>query len=279
MQTNVSAISRLIDPNSVIPKKLDGQILKYRIRDTEIIHCFDLPHLLKVVRNNFINKDITHCISERWNISDNGEIDDEVETFTAVWTHFVDVYHLDLVGAQRLLKKISPEHIKPTKLKMKVSIATQVFSQTVGNTMLHFWEESHYDKDCFGTVQLLLFFNDLFDSLNGGGEPQQDTLFGSINESSIHFTYWDYALKMLSKMSFIDRETGKPNNRSTVILKFMSTIRGYMELTRKCLNLNMKQVALRYFYVLVVCIVSVSICIVPVSVLVLFFVIFVKEVH
>lgn len=134
---------------------------------------------------------------------------------------------------------------------MKVCVATQVFSQTFGNVILHFSEQGHCPEDCFGTAQLLLFFNDLFDSLNGSGEPQQDTLFGSVNESSIHFVYWEYALKMLTEMTFIDKQTRKPDNRSSVLFKFMSTIKGYIELTRFCLNVNMKEVALRYIHVLV----------------------------
>lgn len=123
VQTNVSAINGLIDPkNFSEPKKQDGQILKYTIRDSEIIHCYDLPHLLKVVRNNFLNKDLEHCISKRWNISDsdgsdNVEDDNVEEIYTADWKVVADVYYdLDLKGSQRLLKKITDEHIKPDKL-------------------------------------------------------------------------------------------------------------------------------------------------------------------
>lgn len=165
MQTNVAAIGRLIDPKRVTPIKQDGEILKYKILETEIIHCYDLPHLIKVIRNNFHDKDIKHCISKRWNISDSNGSDNDKKTYTATWKDVADVYDFDLKGSQRLLKKITEEHINPDKLKMKVCVATQVFSQTFGNVMLHFSEQGSYPKDCFGTAQVLLFFNDLFDSL------------------------------------------------------------------------------------------------------------------
>lgn len=260
MQSNVSAVNRLVQPHNVAPRKQDGLIIRYKIRDTEIIHCYDLPHLLKVIRNNLMTKDLEHSISKRWNISDFDAIYDDDIIYTADWNDIADVYDLDLKGSQRLLRKITNEHINPNRLKMKVCVAGQVFSQSFANVMLHYSEEGYNPKDCFGTAQALFFFNDLFDSLNGSGDGQQDTLFGSVNEKSIHFVYWEYALKMLSKMTFVNRETGCPNNRSSVLLKFMSTIRGYIELTRICLNLNMKDIALRYIHVYVVspnkCIVS-----------------------
>lgn len=247
--TNVSALNHLIDPtyDAKKPKKQDGKIYKYTIRNVEIIHCFDLPHLIKVIRNNLQTKDIIHHILKRWSIFDNDNCID-VKSYTATWDDIVDVYKFDSMGSQKLLKKITDEHIQPNKLKMKVSVAVQVFSQSYGNVMQYFSKQKCFPKDCSGTAQVLLFFNDLFDSLNGSGDPQTDSLFGSVNENAIHFVFWDYALSVLSKMSFIDKITKKANNRSSVILKFMSTIRGYIELTRICLNMNMKNVALRYIF-------------------------------
>lgn len=232
------------------PKKQDGQIYKYTIRDVVIIHCFDLPHLIKVMRNNLQTKNLVHSVSKRWSISGSESCKDVSKSYTATWDDVVDVYKFDLMGSQRLLKKISPEHINPNKLKMKVCVATQVFSQKFGTVMLDFSQHKSYPNDCFGTAQVLLFFNDLFDSLNGSGDPQRNRLLGSVNENSIHFVFWEYALLMLSKMNFIYKETKKVNNRSTVLLKFMSTIRGYIELTKICLNLKMEKVALRYNYLI-----------------------------
>lgn len=223
--------------------KQDGQIYKYVVRDSEIIHCFDLPHLIKVIRNNLLTKDLTHSISKRWSIFDSDSCIDTKKTYTATWNDVAEVYSSDSNASHKNLKKVTSEHITPNKLKMKVSIATQVFSQSFGNFML---DLSDTKKDRSGTAQVLLFFNDLFDSLNGSGDPQTDTLFGSVNECSIHFVFWEYALSALSTMNFIDKTTKNPNNWSSVILKFMSTVRGFMELSRISLNLNMKNISWRY---------------------------------
>lgn len=250
MPSNVTAIDRLINPNSVKPAKQLGLLLKYKILGNEIIHCYDLPHLIKVFRNNFHDKDLKHCISKRWNVTDFTDNDNSKTTYTASWEHVAHVfYEFDLKGSQRLLKKITDEHINPDNLKMKVSVATQIFSQKFGNVILDLSEQGQCSKEYVGTAQVLLFFNDLFDSLNGSGEPLQDTLIGAITETSIHFVYWEYALKMLSKMTFIDKITRQQNNRSSVIFKFMSTIRGYAEITKLCLNHGMKEVVLRYINV------------------------------
>lgn len=233
-----------MNPNN--PKrKQDGSILQYKIRDVVITHCYDLPHLLKVVRNNLMTKNLKHCISRRWSIFNKDTCKADSKTYIASWVDVSDVYDFDLKGTQRLLENITDEHIAPNRQKMKVDNATQVFSQTFGNVMLHFSGKKDFERDCFGTAQVLLFFNDLFDSLNGSDESEGECLNGSIDANSVHFVYWEYALQMLSKMYFVDKETGLPNNRSSVIFKFMSTIRGFIEISSICLNL-MKEVSLRY---------------------------------
>lgn len=249
IHSNGLAVRELIDPNCLTKKgnKYTGELLKYCIDGVSIIHCFDLSHLIKVVRNNFITKDLRHCIPDRWDISHWSYVTtDEDESYVASWNDIEDTYLFDLEGTERLLKKITDEHLKPNRLKMKVKVATQVLSATFGKAMLNYSKRKYLQRDCSGTAQVLFFFNDLFDSLNGGGAPQCDSLKGSINEDSIHYVYWFYALRMLSTMNFVDRDTGTINNRSSVIKKFMSTIRGYIEVTTICLNLNMKEVSLRY---------------------------------
>lgn len=221
-----------------------GCLLKYNVCGKTITHCYDGPHIVKVVRNNFEVKDFKHYIKERWHIS-------SCKTYgnaqLASWDDVKRLYELDRAGCHRFLPKITEEHIKPAKLKMKVFVATQVFSQTYGTVMMQCAENNQIPIQSFATAQMLLFFNDFFDSINGSGPAQMGSLKGSINEDSVHFAFWDWALFMLSKMNYIDRKTGEVNSRSTVINKIESTIRGYQEITRICLNNNIKEVSLRYF--------------------------------
>lgn len=241
---NVAAVHILIY-NDFVSRTSDGRLLKYVISGRTIIHCYDPPHLIKVLRNNLLTKDLKHFVSKRWDISSSHKIN-EKKPKLASWTHVSTLYRKDIKGCYRRLPKITDEHISPDKLKMKVSVATQVFSETFGKVMIESCDRKQSPEEFIDTAQILLFFNDLFDSLNGSNHPQNNTLKGSVNESSLHFAFWDYALAMLTKMDFITKSTGDVNNKSTVLKKCESTIRGYAEITEICLNANMTDVSLRY---------------------------------
>lgn len=225
----------------------EGKLLTYKLGDATIIHCWDIPHLIKGTRNNLITKNLSHFVFKRWNSSDSTSTNDvkQEKEFIASWDDVSDLYDLNLKGSQRLLKKITPEHIAPNRRKMKVSVATQVFSQTYGKVMQHCSEKMQLPRDCTSTAQILIFFNDLFDSMNGSCSVINE-LNSPITKNSVHFKYWEYALSMLSKMKFIKKIMGEVTNRTKNLQNWQSTIRGYIELCKKCFDLGMKEVALRY---------------------------------
>lgn len=72
---------------------------------------YDPPHLLKGLRNNFLNKDI--------------KMDGKISK----WSDIVEVYNTDCSHAQmRLLHKLNDEHVIPEKIKkMKVFYFTSTF--------------------------------------------------------------------------------------------------------------------------------------------------------
>lgn len=128
--TNVSTINALIGLNPKTKPSGEAnhcQLLTYKLRDTTVIHCYDIPHLLKGTRNNLQTKNLSHSVFKRWCRSDSNLINKK-QGLTASWDDVSDLYDLNLKGNRKLLPKITPEHIKPEKLKMKVSTATQVFS-------------------------------------------------------------------------------------------------------------------------------------------------------
>ena len=129
---------------------------------------------------------------------------------------------------------------------MRVCVATQIFSHTCGSMMLKYAENGILPKKFSNTAEILLFFNDLFDSVNGSYEYDSDQLKGPVTESSLHFPFWNYALCMLSEMKFYDKATGKVTNRTSVLKHFASTIKGYIEISRKCMNLNVSEIQIRY---------------------------------
>lgn len=248
VSTNVAAITALQQSHPDTKIGADGgnsgQLLMYKLQDTIVIHCYDVPHLLKGTRNNLQTKNLRHSVSKRWtsSLTSYRNSEGELKQLTASWKDISDTYGQSLKGSRRLLTKITPEHINPEKLKMKVSVAAQVFSQTYGEVML---EKKLLKRDCTGTANILIFFNDLFDSLNGSCSTINE-LKSPVTETSVHFLYWDYALYMLSKMKFIDKVKNVATNRTKNIQNWESTVRGYCELSKKCLNLGMTKIALRY---------------------------------
>lgn len=136
----------------------DGELLAYKIRGKTIYHCWDIPHLIKGVRNNSLTKDLTHFILKRWDIDDTNHYENiSKEELVASWDDVTELYDFNLQSSQRLLPKVSNEHINPQKLKMKVSVATQVLSATFGNLMLRCSEQNKLSCDCTGAGQVLLF--------------------------------------------------------------------------------------------------------------------------
>lgn len=243
VRINVKAIHELMGPNCKQAKTPTGGLLSYKIRDHTIIHVYDPPHLLKGIRNNMMTKKLTHHITKRWNVNQSIH----KERRMASWKHIKDAYEYSLKASTKLLPKLSAEHIAPNKSKMKVSLAAQIFSQTVGNMMLKYSDNRALPKRYVDTAEVLLFFNDLFDSINGSCSSGKNQLKAPISDNSIHFSFWNYALCMLSYMKFLDAKTGKQTNRTSVLQHFQSTIRGYIEVCKKCFKLNMTEISIRYF--------------------------------
>lgn len=257
VSVNVKAIRHLMGPNFV--NSSAGELLSYEIQGTVIVHCFDPPHLIKGIRNNLMTKTLKHRITARWNLSTTGfrKSVKKQKLRSASWDQVERFYRYSLKRSTK--SKLTEEHIKPNKLKMKVSVATQIFSQTCGSMMLKYADSGILPKKYSNTAEILLFFNDLFDSVNGSCEYDSDNLKGPVTEGSVHFPFWNYALCMLSEMKFYDKATGKPTNRTAVLKHFESTIKGYIEISRKCMNLNISEIAIRYLNCIFVCSLSVKI--------------------
>ena len=86
---------------------------KININGHKLNIIYDPPHLIKGMRNNFLNKDMVFC----------GKV--------AKWSDIVEVYKADCeLGEIRMLPKLTDEHVIPNKIKkMKVKICTQVLSE------------------------------------------------------------------------------------------------------------------------------------------------------
>lgn len=245
--TNAGAVNKLAYPGRQRVVQ-EGQLISYAIDGNTIIHCFDPPHILKVIRNNLQSKDLIHSISDVWNYKISGNEPSKNIEKTASWNDVKQFYDIQTQNMSGLLRKITDEHVNPKKLKMKVYVAAQVFSNTYGNTMMYCSKMNHLARDFSGTAHFLIFINNLFDSMNGGcGKSPVNPLRSAIdkNNKKRHFEFWTYAISELEKMNFVDKDSGKVNNCSSVLKKTISTIKGYMELTTMCLSLGVQSISLR----------------------------------
>lgn len=78
----------------------------FEINDKEIIPIFDVPHLLKGLKNNLLTKDL-HFTYEN-------------QPKTASWKYAVQFYELDKeqsTEGDRLIPKLTNAHIYPDKIK------------------------------------------------------------------------------------------------------------------------------------------------------------------
>lgn len=244
--TMAAAVNRLINPN-VDSMKQTGMLLSYDVDGNTIIHCFDPPHILKTLRNNLLTKNLKHFVTDLYDPDiEVNEYEGNIEA-VADWDDIKDFYEFDTKNTCRLLPKITKNHINPESDKMKVVNAAQVFSRTFGTMMLFCSNQNLLPKDCSGTAYILMFVNNVFDSINGGGKAVPNTFRGPINESNKnkYFKFWEYAIGSLESMTFVDKEKGDTNNRSSVIPKTISTLKGYMALTKFCFSVGFKTIALR----------------------------------
>lgn len=249
VSTNLSAVRTLMDPKLARLPKFCLNLLEYQIRDNSIIHYFDPPHLIKTVRNNMLTKDLYHCVAMKkcfgkstdqilWNNQNKAER-------VASWDDVTEFYGYSQKGINQLLPKITDEHIQPNKKKMKVSVAVQVFSKTFGTTMRFCSEKKQLPWDFTGTADILIFFNEVFDSLNGGGEASvKNSLKGTIHRQSYHFTFWNYAVDMIKKMRFVPKNP-ESQERSRVLNDYVLTINGLAELTKRLFDLKIEFVSIR----------------------------------
>lgn len=85
--TNQSSVNCLIRPNDYIPTY--GRLLQYTIREKNIIHVWDPPHLLKIIRNNLQNKNLVHNVTKRWDILHTRQNFDDEKQYErcASWSH------------------------------------------------------------------------------------------------------------------------------------------------------------------------------------------------
>lgn len=123
------------------------------IEGQKIFTCFDAPHLLKSIRNNFMNTKLLFVINKR----------------PVAWTDVAKTFEIDQKSATtRAMLKITSNHITPTNFqKMRVKLAAQIFSHTVGSAIKTAAATKQWNSSTsLNTADFIENMNNIFDSLN-----------------------------------------------------------------------------------------------------------------
>ncbi|XP_037079496.1 uncharacterized protein LOC119100514 [Pollicipes pollicipes] len=95
-----------------------------------------------------------------------GDVDTRVATNALVF--MAALYDLQHSEGIRAANKLSRLHVQYEKNKMKVKLAAQLFSSSVGKALLYLEESGHYDFIGAGaTARFVLLVDQAFDYLNG----------------------------------------------------------------------------------------------------------------
>jgi len=112
-----------------------------------------------------------------------------------------------------------------------------VFETTKGTVIL--------PENTLATADLILFFDDLFDSFNG---KKGQGLSSIVSQQSNHVLFWQKAIRVLRGMHFVDKTTHQPirKNKPKCIKNWIWTIRGTLTLWRQLQKLDFSHFNLRY---------------------------------
>lgn len=138
---NVGAIYSLVsDTKEGFHRKgMEWRHDMFLVNKKEVLSLFDVPHLLKRIRNNLLNQDIHYV-----DIKDGNKI--KIVTFK----YFKMIYEADQsFGELRILHSITEEHVTKDKIrKMEVELAAQLFSHSMAVAIEHLSFREIIPQEC-----------------------------------------------------------------------------------------------------------------------------------
>lgn len=156
----------------------------------KIFTIYDVPHLLKSVRNNFIEA----CFQK----------DNKIFSFNDI----KETYKIDKSNKRsKTLIKITDSHIHPTSFqKMRVKLAVQVFIHAMSSAIRTCAEtEQLLSKTAFDTADFIEFMNNLFDCVNSRSLFSHNQYNEALNHSGTVKTFLLEASKYFLNLTKIKK--------------------------------------------------------------------------
>ncbi|XP_046391124.1 uncharacterized protein LOC124159389 [Ischnura elegans] len=160
-----------------------------------VVTIFDPPHLLKRFHNLFMKHDVSVPVVLAGN---------EVN-LSASWHHLQQLYDEDGRNPFGRLFPLTEKHMNPRGfLKIRVFLASQVFSLRVGRGIGALVARGALGNSGLATAEFLIAINDLFDALNGDTEAKQrERKRGPITKNSGHIALLKKMEVLLGKIRFL----------------------------------------------------------------------------
>lgn len=210
----------------------------------QISFLFDIPHIFKLIRNHFMKSAIYI------------EIDSENRGII-VWEDILP--HLESIvnspSIPKICKNLTMKHLHPnTYEKMRVSLATQLFSHTVGSAIEFAVVSNSLSERHLLTAKFFKLMDKLFDVLNSSttrlqnGKPWKTAL--AMNDEN--FIFLQYIEKLLCDDKFYFCKSNhsiltppeKVNNVHCLKM-LLKTIRGILSLSLRAFDLGIERIFTR----------------------------------
>lgn len=163
--------------------------------DIKIFYIFDVPHLIKCIRNNLIQSDF---------------IDKEGNIIS--WKYIEELYINQKERNLRLIPKITDAHVTPTSFqKMRVKLAAQILSRTVSAALHTYIDLGLISEEARPTAAFIELMNNLFDVLNSSKIKSCNKFQTAFRLSKDQEKVLNDSKEMLSTTKAINRKSGKNN--------------------------------------------------------------------
>jgi hypothetical protein len=138
-----------------------------------IYFFYDVPHLLKPIRNNFKKYDVLY----------DGQI--------CKWDHIVQFYNLEHALSHRLAPRLSVIHLDlPPFSPMRMCLAGQTLSYFVARGILTMIGlNAGLNSNAVHTAKFIEFIDSLFDTFNSSSMRKAKVMKSAIKTNSSHWKY------------------------------------------------------------------------------------------
>ncbi|CAH2100820.1 unnamed protein product [Euphydryas editha] len=196
----------------------------FEIDGHKMYYIFDVPHLMKCVRNNLIN----------YNFEFDGKI--------AQWEDIIKMYEQDQKKDMRSAPRLTDAHIHPNSFqKQKVRLAVQVFSNSVVAALKNY-ESSGSLQLTNGTIDFIETMNNLFDLLNSNNIDSLKPHNKPYRGIPVQEELLDKAQHLFNNMRVINKNNG---HDVTNMMKFIKAFNVTINSLRQLYN-DMKSQGYKY---------------------------------